>query len=113
MAAIGTNLGATGGGSLVSARRCADTAKIAPPLSGVPFSLDVATPRAQGLNCYTTDSPLGLRGRHGWLRGLERHDGIDNIKLQGARMFFLHCVVCSFLEEWKGFTYQSQAEVDQ
>ena len=62
------------GGSLISVRRCADTTN-ALLLSVVPFSLDVTTLRPQGLNWYTTGSPLGSRSRHGWLRGLERHEG--------------------------------------
>ena len=37
---------------------------------------------------------------------------VDNIKLQELGCFFF-TVLFAFLEEWKGFTYQSQAEVDQ
>ena len=49
-------------------------------------------------------------GMAGWggLNGTK----VDNIKLQQLGCFFF-TVLFGFLEEWKGFTYQSQAEVDQ
>ena len=37
---------------------------------------------------------------------------VDNIKLHELGFFFF-AELFAFLEEWKGFTYQSQAEVDQ
>ena len=49
--------------------------------------------------------PLGFRGRQNGMK-------VDNIRLQGLECLFF-TVLFAFREEWTGFTYQSQAEVDQ
>ena len=53
------------------------------------------------------NNEVGMAGSEG-LNGKK----VDNIKLQELECFFF-TVLFAFREEWKGFTYQSQAEVDQ
>ena len=49
--------------------------------------------------------------------GMAGSEGLDGMKVGNIKLQELECifftVLCAFLEEWTGFTYQPQAEVEQ